>query len=121
MSPWCPLGQDGRRAVGFLGRAIATELSALAVTPRMARWSRVVRPVTPTRRETSQRDKHQRRWRERIVGGDLNDGRCLGARSATYLELSSVRRMTLDTIGDDDGVVSDSQPAPSRHEPLDLL
>ena len=29
--------------------------------------------------------------------------------------------MTLDPIWDDDGVVSDSQPAPSRHEPLDLL
>src|ERR1019366_4730665 len=53
MSPWCPLGHDSRRAVWFLGLGMSQKLLALAVTPRMARRSRVVRPVTPTRRETS--------------------------------------------------------------------
>jgi DNA-binding CsgD family transcriptional regulator len=35
-------------------------------------------------------------------------------------QLSSVRRMTLDTLWDDDGFVSDAQLAPSGHGPLDL-
>ena len=50
----------------------------------------------------------------------VNEGSGWVPRSATYLELSSVRRMTLDPIWDDDGVVSDPQPAPSLHGPLDL-